>query len=204
MPTPKKRKDPSKTPSKPPVEYTEEEQWRIINETGILQKVAENDKRKPKPKSKRSREPEDEDIPPGPLAFLFALPLTVLHGGMDYIVHLQYDYGEHFTFKRVLSRQLPLFPVLVLFIYFTTKYKNLLVSQLLFTIASAAAGVGLVYFSTEDQTFGAMLKTPGLAVLWIYLVIQMRLPLACLSLLGTFLYYHKKWFEAGKIGNLND
>ena len=202
MPTPKKRKDTAKS-SKPSAEFSEEEQWRIINETGILHKVAEDNDRKPK--SKRTREPDlEEDIPPGPLAFLFALPLTVLHGGMDYLVHLQYDYGEHFTFKRVLSRQLPLFPVLIVFIYFTTKYKNLLVSQLLFTIASAAAGVGLVYYSTEDQTFGAMLKTPGLAVLWIYLVIQMRLPLACVSLLGTFLYYHKEWFESGSIGKLTD
>lgn len=37
----------------------------------------------------------------------------------------------------------------------------------------------------------AMLKTPGLAVLWIYLVIELDLALAAVSLLCTALYYYR-------------
>ena len=36
-----------------------------------------------------------------------------------------------------------------------------------------------------------MLKTPGLAVLWIYLVIELDLALAAVSLLCTALYYYR-------------
>jgi hypothetical protein len=36
-----------------------------------------------------------------------------------------------------------------------------------------------------------MLKTPGLAVLWIYLVIELDLALAAISLLCTALYYYR-------------
>jgi hypothetical protein len=36
-----------------------------------------------------------------------------------------------------------------------------------------------------------MLKTPGLAVIWIYLVIELDLTLAAISLLCTALYYYR-------------
>ncbi|KAJ3294813.1 hypothetical protein HK104_003280 [Borealophlyctis nickersoniae] len=190
MTTPKQRKNAKKkedSSQKPLLNVSEDEQWRLINETGVLHKVAERN---------------GDQEPPLLLAILMSIPLTVLHGGLDYVVHQQYDFLDQFTVRRVLTRQLPLFPLLVAFIYFTTKYKRLWVAQGLFTIGSIAAGNYLVYLSTDDQTFGAMLKTPGLALLWIYFVIQMNLPLGCLSLLGTYAYYHKEWFEGAGMGKL--
>ncbi|KAJ3036818.1 hypothetical protein HDV00_002371 [Rhizophlyctis rosea] len=207
MTTPKKRttdSKPTSSSSEPLVDLSnEEDQWRIINETGILHKVAENDSKTKRGNKKRSQPEEYEDIPPLFLSILFALPLTVLHGGLDYLVHVQYDYADHFNITRVLSRQLPLFPILITFIYFTSKYKFHWLAQSLFTVASAASGTYLVYVTKEDQTFGGMLKTPGLAILWIYSVIQMNLALAIVSLAGTFLYYHKEWFEGGAIRSMN-
>lgn len=182
----------NKPEQKPLLDLDEDEQWRIINETGVLHKVA--------PETDDS----NTDIPPLFLAVVLSLALTFLHGALDYAVHMQFGFTDKFDIHRVLNRQLPLLPVLFCFVYLTTQYQNRAITQALFAVGSVAAGSYLIFLTEEKQTFGAVLKGPGVAILWIYSIIQLRLGLACGSLVLTFCYYHKAWFEGVGIRGMNE
>ena len=130
---------------------------------------------------------------------LLSWSLSCLYITMDYLVHLQYDYTSDFTFWRFLSRHLPFGLTLFGFVYLTTLYKSRWWMRLGCAIGSLFAGCLLIHYSQNVQTFGyifnltrrAMLKTPGLAILWIYLIIQMDLLPSLLSLAGSMIFYYK-------------
>ncbi|KND01891.1 uncharacterized protein SPPG_03677 [Spizellomyces punctatus DAOM BR117] len=185
-----KKKGPDQVSDNPPlVNLSQEEQWRIINESGVLHQIKAEDTKEQRSGSKQEEEPTVL------VALLLTIPLTVLHGTLEYVVHLQYDFLQEFTWSRILSRQVPLAPVLALFIYITTRYKESRAAQAVFMLGSLASGCALIHLSQDDQTFGAMLKTPGLAILWIYFVIQAKLSYASISLLGCLLYYNRHWLQ---------
>ena len=74
----------------------------------------------------------------------------------------------------------------------------------LFGVAAATAGGYLVYISTEVETFGAMQKGPGLAIIWIYLIMQMNLLPSLLSLLPVIGFYARKELSLWLGANLKD
>jgi len=115
-------------------------------------------------------------------AVVFTLPLCIFHGVLEHMVYAQYDFLNELTWQKRLSKLLELIIPFFFFIYFTNRYKNLRIVQFLFALSAALAGSYLIWLGRYEETFGAMLKTPGLAVLWIYLTIQLNLPLALLSL----------------------
>ncbi|KAI9101387.1 hypothetical protein DFS34DRAFT_614295 [Phlyctochytrium arcticum] len=195
-----RKASPPKVSDHPPLnDLPEEEQWRIINETGILHKLgSSNQPLASKSKGKSIGRPAEAQEPPVLVALLLGIPLTLLHGTLDYIVHLQYDYAERFTMQHILRRQLPMLPLLCFFIYVTSRVKDWRAVQAAFMVGSVGAGCRLIWVSQVDETFGAMLQTPGLAVMWIYFVIQMKLSYAVASLVGCFLYYNRAFFEINK------
>ncbi|KAJ3092854.1 hypothetical protein HK102_001679 [Quaeritorhiza haematococci] len=164
--------------SKPLIDLTEDEQWRIINETGVLHKVMEG---------------QGGDGGQDWLfqAILLAIPMTMLHGLLEYIIHMQYDYTDLFTANHVLKRYPGILAALVAYFYLTNRFRNKWVMQALHFAVGCASGCLLIHFSKEDETFGAMLKTPGLGVLWIYSVIEMKLTPAVVSLLVPLIYYFR-------------
>ncbi|KAI8930294.1 hypothetical protein BC831DRAFT_440026 [Entophlyctis helioformis] len=176
---------------KPLVDLSEAEQWDIVEKSGVLHKV----KGAPGTHNQGpSRKDAAHDQEPHVLvAVLMSIPMALFHGMLDYIVHHQYGFLDKFTWRHVASRQLPLIPSLVLFMYVTSRVKHSKVAQLLFAVAAVAAGNTLIYYTTVDETFGAMLKAPGLAVVWVYLVIQMDILPAILSLAGSLIYFHREY-----------
>ncbi|KAI8912951.1 hypothetical protein DFJ77DRAFT_62328 [Powellomyces hirtus] len=205
--SPKRAKQPNGVPSKhstqpgtsehePLLDLSEDEQWRIVNETGLLHKLTSES---------RPTVPGGGQSYGGPTfsedylfqAILLTIPLTTLHGFLEYVVHFQFGFLNEFTVAHVLTRQVPLAPALALFIYLTSRVKHMLVVQVAFLVLSVVCGCMLIYLSADEPAFGEMLRTPGLAVLWIYFVIQMRLGVAVVSLVATLLYYHRDWFRFG-------
>ncbi|KAJ3191467.1 hypothetical protein HK101_007684 [Irineochytrium annulatum] len=163
------------------LEFDEDEQMRIINETGVLHKL------------KSAKELAEEDEPPlVATSILLAVPLTLFQIVLDYAVHLQYGFEEKFTLTRVATRGPPFFLAMLVIIFVTSKFRNHYLMQALFAITSAAAGCWIVMYSEGFETFGNMLKTPGLACVWVYTVIQMRLDVATASLVVPLGYYFRE------------
>ncbi|KAH6575178.1 hypothetical protein BASA50_007535 [Batrachochytrium salamandrivorans] len=174
----------------PLIDLSQDQQWDIINKTGILHKVPGAKSTKTAANGNTSTEPLKDEEPRLLAAVLMSFPMIMFHLTLDYVVHFQYGFLSDFTVMHVLSRELPLVPALTVFIYVTGLYKHLKVVQWLLAAAALIVGNMLIYYTTVDETFGAMLKAPGLSVVWVYLVIQMDILPAMVSLLGSLIYYH--------------
>ena len=155
-----------------------DEAQRIINQTGILKN----------PKLKQVPEPF---LDPVSETLVLSIPLTVLHFGLEFLVHSQFSALKDFTVSHVLYRHTALFAGLCFIVYLTIKIKSSHWGQLLFMIGGIASGCHLIYITTENEVFGAMLQTPGLCVLWVLCIIQLDLIYAVSSLVVTFAYYHR-------------
>ncbi|KAJ3013488.1 hypothetical protein HKX48_005734 [Thoreauomyces humboldtii] len=187
---------PSVSKNAPLIDLDEEEQWRIVNETGLLHKLKADATAANVRPGTISSFADDEPVF---VAIFLAIPLTMLHGLLEFMVHEQYAFTERFTASHVLRRQVPLAPAIGLLAYATGRLKGHLAAQIAFLVASAAAGCALIAFTSNEPTFGEMLNTPGLAVLWILLVIQMRLSFAVPSLLVPLAYHFRHHFEGSNI-----
>ncbi|KAJ3104942.1 hypothetical protein HDU97_008690 [Phlyctochytrium planicorne] len=217
---------------KPLLELSEEEQLRIINETGILHRLKKDKASKPSDSKTKTRggprkedEPiddgeddddeeegedggqeddegdEDEDGDPNAepptiaTAILLTIPLVILHQILDFAVHQQYGNSDDFTLQRMFFQVPPLALALFLIICLTSgPRRNFMLTQFILAVASGACGVMIIKYSEGMETFGNMLKTPGLAALWVYAVIQMKLEVAVASLLVPLAYYFRNSF----------
>ncbi|KAI8800399.1 hypothetical protein BJ742DRAFT_841794 [Cladochytrium replicatum] len=152
---------------RPLLDMPEDEQWRIINETNVMHKLKQSEKKK-----KRDTPVDEEEIMPlWADSLLLAMPLAIMHAVFEYIIHIQFDFKNDYTISRAARRSLPVFFILFAFGYGAAKVKKLLTAQVVYGIAAFVIGIALVRESLGgDQTFGAMLRTPGLAVLWIWFV----------------------------------
>ncbi|KAL2916384.1 hypothetical protein HK105_204140 [Polyrhizophydium stewartii] len=175
-------------PSKPLVDLSQDAQWDIINKTGVLHKVKEHDKAK-----KAAAESAPSEEPLLLVALLMSVPMVMFHGMLDYLVHYQYGFLEEFTIEYVLRRELLMYPALVIFTYGTGRVKHSRIAQALFAVAAVGAGCLLIHYTTADETFGSMLKAPGLSCIWIMLIIQMDLTAALASLAVCIVYYHREF-----------
>ncbi|KAI8851499.1 hypothetical protein BC829DRAFT_415231 [Chytridium lagenaria] len=227
-----------KEEKKPLLEISEEEQMRIIEETGILHKIKKDPRynpsaKAPKPKptqnddsdavlddgedddtdvSYTASEAEDDDEansdpnaepPVIPTAILLTVPLIILHQILDYAVHQQYSSLDEFTLSRMLIRVPALSIALFLIICLTSgPRRKLIITQLVLAIASAVSGMMIVKYSEGMETFGRMLRTPGLAILWIYSVIQLRLDVAVGSLLVPLVFFFRESIFKSQLTNI--
>ena len=157
-------------------EFSPDMQWKIINETGILKKH------------------KDVTMSNDTLlmdSILYTIPFTFLYFSLDYIIHVQYDLESHFNLNHICQRAF-IIPCLCFLIFYTMKFQENAICQVLYSIVAWTCGCYLIYLTEEDQTFGSMLVTPGLAIIWIYLIIQTRLSLALTSLMGATLFYYRE------------
>ena len=132
----------------------------------------------------------------------FALPLGLLQAMLDYVVHMQYDFLNKFSVKYVVMTYPARFLALSLFVYFTNKHVRSRLMQLCLVVTSIASSISLIYYTKEDETFGMMKRTPGLAVLWIYSAMQLDLPLVLFSLLFPLGYYYRDMITANPLTKL--
>lgn len=166
--------------AKPLVDLTEDEQWKIINDTKILDKF----------ESTKEKEPHLL------VAFLLSIPLIFCHAMFDYIAHLQFGYEQEFTWDRIKEVEPPAYIAIFIFALVTNYFKNNRLAQFIYTAVSIAVGCLVIYYCIDDGTFGAMLHTPGLVTLGILLVIQQDVQYAVVSLMACGLYYNRVFLMA--------
>jgi hypothetical protein len=165
--------------AEPLVNLSEEEQWKIINETGVLHKF---------------KEPEANE-PHFLVAALLSIPLFVCHGIFDYLVHLQFGFESEFTVDHIIKTQIPALPAIFVFSYVTNYFKKNVFGQIIISIIACIVGCYALYFISDQGTFGAALKTPGLITMGILLIIQADLQYAMLPIFVCLGYYYREWFK---------
>lgn len=166
----------SNTPSKPLIELSEEEQWRLVNQSEILHKVANVDS--------ASDDPTDGTVPDVAdewfnailliIPFSFALLLT------EILIHRQY--GDDPTFQDIMDRMLPGVPILSIFIFYTNRHKKQRWMQFILFVTAITAGTRIIWIVNRANWRVNKKQCPPLATTWIYTVVQLDLPQAVFSL----------------------
>ncbi|MCJ1240041.1 hypothetical protein MMC14_008041 [Varicellaria rhodocarpa] len=129
------------------------------------------------------------DDPIGPLghAIVYALTLTMLHFTLDVLVHHQYR--QEIGWLLILQRTIVTFPILLALLYMLHAQSSNLWAQMMFFGMSVGAGCYLVYSSNELAYFAVMKRAPPLGTLWIWSVVEMRLPFAMGSIIAVGGYF---------------
>ncbi|KAI8611075.1 hypothetical protein BC830DRAFT_1172186 [Chytriomyces sp. MP71] len=143
------------------------------------------------------------------LEFVFGLPVGHRGGSLTlspqtrYVVHAQYALEKTFNAQYMLTNTLPFFVALFILIVSTSRYKAHPLMQVAFAIAGAVSGVYIIKLSAPGahQTFGDMLKTAPIAVVWIYSVIQCRLGyILCSTGVPLVYYVYLQRLDSRKMG----
>ncbi|TFK43617.1 hypothetical protein BDQ12DRAFT_731612 [Crucibulum laeve] len=168
-------------PEKPLVEIPEDEKWRLINQSGVLNSI--------NPKTSavvRGQDVEEEPTPLGDEIFntvLLLIPFSSLLLLMEILIHQQY--GKRPSLQAIIDRMAPGVPILSLFIFYTTRYKQHRSMQFLLFILSVFAGSRMIYLVNLGSWLMNMRQCPPLATIWIYTIVQLELSPAVVSLLTT-------------------
>ncbi|KAG8764324.1 hypothetical protein FRC15_007686 [Serendipita sp. 397] len=172
--------------AKPEEIITEEEQLRIIQESGIL-KIATENQATISPIVGRKDEPSKATLIDELLdTVILLIPFSFLYVGMDIMVKQQY--AQHPNFREELEQYLSAIPILALFIFYSNRYKPKLLLQIAMSLASVASGCRLVYIINKSP-FGIVIQqAPPLGVIWVYTIVQLHLAYACLALAAVFVY----------------
>jgi hypothetical protein len=119
---------------------------------------------------------------------------AVVHTTMLYLVHHQFGMTTHLTVGEVAQSLGSALPALVVVVGVTGHpvWTRSRLAHAIMALGATAAGCRVIALSTSpSESFGSMMQAPGLAVLWIYLILKADLLPACLSLAGTLLFYHR-------------
>ncbi|KAI9683960.1 MAG: hypothetical protein M1829_004295 [Trizodia sp. TS-e1964] len=129
--------------------------------------------------------------PIGPLgnALFFSLSLAMLHFTLDVLV--QNQYRQEMDWGSIASRSLQSYPVMFFLIYMLHSPANHPAAQLLFVCMSITTGCYLVHIANKKGYYAVMKRAPPLGSLWVWSVIELKLPYAVGSLLVVliFVYY---------------
>ncbi|KAF9006463.1 hypothetical protein BDQ17DRAFT_1351791 [Cyathus striatus] len=177
--TRQRKKPPQPTHEKPLIDISEEEQWRLIDRSGILKSVDNP--------SSDSFGPVKEELTLGEEIFnslVLIIPFTSILLLMDILIHHQY--GQHVSFQSLMGRMIPSTPILSAFIFYTTRYKQYRSMQFLLFALSCLVSTRMIYQVNRASWLINMRQCPPLATLWIYTIVQLDLGPAVLSLLTTW------------------
>ncbi|PPQ64712.1 hypothetical protein CVT24_008339 [Panaeolus cyanescens] len=176
-------KSPSSIPTpqtKPLIDIPEDEQWRIIKESGILNSV--------KPETVPSQK-EPEELTLGDEIFnavLYIIPFSSLLILMEILVRQQY--GRKATVDDLTERIISGVPILSIFIFYTMRYKPYRKMQIFLFIISVLCGSRLLYQVNNANWLTVMRQGPPFATVWIYTIVQLDLGPAVLALLTVASY----------------
>ncbi|KIJ56732.1 hypothetical protein M422DRAFT_22889 [Sphaerobolus stellatus SS14] len=152
-----------------PEEISETEQWRLIQESGVLNSI-----QKPSP----SQEPDTFDRIFDTV--LFVIPFSFLYLMMDIIVHQQYRQNP--TVGDYAGRLIPAIPVISIIIYYINIRKSQRLVQVGAFVASIALGMRLIWIVNRSSWLIITRQGPPVATLWIYSIVILDLLPAVLSL----------------------
>jgi len=187
MPKSKKNRE-NINPKSPPqgISIPKEEQWRLVKESGVLNAA-------PLSTSKSTPLTEDESV--GGLAeeildaMMFIIPINFLLLMMEILIH--YQYGRHPTLKALVDRTLQSAPILSIFIFYTTRYKQHRRTQFLLFLLGSFVGSRLIYLLNHGSWLVNMRQCPPLVTIWVYAIVQLELGPAVLNLIvvGIFIWW---------------
>ncbi|KAF9058089.1 hypothetical protein BJ165DRAFT_105624 [Panaeolus papilionaceus] len=176
-------KSPSSIPpakTKPLIDIPEDEQWRLIKQTGILDSV----KSEPAPATK-----EPEELTLGDEIFnavMYIIPFSSLLILMEILVRQQY--GRKAAVDDLYERIISGVPILSIFIFFTMRYKPYRKMQIFLFIISVLCGSRLLYQVNNANWLTVMKQGPPFATIWIYTIVQLDLGPAVLGLFTVASY----------------
>ncbi|RDB22676.1 hypothetical protein Hypma_010291 [Hypsizygus marmoreus] len=167
-------------------EIPEDEQWRLVNESGILGKMASI------PRANEEEVQEPELTPLGEEIFnsiILIIPMSFVLLLMEILIHFQY--GKRPTFEAVLDRMVPGVPILSISIFYTTRYKSLHTMQAFLFVLAVFAGSRLIYLMNLGSWLVNMRQCPPLATMWVYATLQLNLAPAVVSLgvVGAYVWW---------------
>ncbi|KAJ3573886.1 hypothetical protein NP233_g2138 [Leucocoprinus birnbaumii] len=174
---------------KPLIEISEEEQWRMINESGILKQI-------PKPDQQALDaslgEGGSEELTFGEEVadmLLYLIPFSFLLLMMDILIH--YQYSRRPTRGDLLERMISGVPILAIFTFYTLRYKSHRRVQFVLFAISIISGCRLIYQINHSNWLINMKQCPPLATVWIFTIFMVDLGPAVLSLLtvGSFVWW---------------
>ncbi|KAJ3999524.1 hypothetical protein F5050DRAFT_1564943 [Lentinula boryana] len=175
MPRIRQRKPEAKPPNSddtPLIDIPEEEQWRLINDTGVLHKISSDQQQSESTDSEYTLMDEILDTS------MIIIPFCSLLILMDILIHNQY--GRHASFKELFDGMKSRGPILALFIFYVHRHKRSSEIQTFLFLLSCAAGTRLMYLIA----LGSWLSPP-LATIWIYTVLELDLGPTVISLMVT-------------------
>jgi len=164
------------------IEMSEEEQWRLINQTGIL--------KQPIPRPGAADIEKEYDLADEIFsAITMIIPFTFCFLLFEILIHFQY--GKKPTVGELSGKVLPNVPILSGFIFYTTRYKHTRRAQAFLFILGCVVGSRLLWNLNRENWLVNMQQCPPLATVWVYTVVQLDLGPAVLSLLAV--YGFMKW-----------
>jgi len=174
---------------KPLIDIPAEEQWRLINQSGVLQ--SSSIESIPAAISSRNM---DEVTPLSDEIFnsvLLIIPFSSLLLLMEILI--RHQYGKEASLDVIMDRMLPGVPILSIFIFYTTRYKQDRRMQLLLVAISVLVGSRMLWLLNNASWLVNMQQCPPLATVWIYTVVQLDLVAAVVSLLivGGFVWWNR-------------
>ncbi|KAI0269163.1 hypothetical protein BC834DRAFT_820423 [Gloeopeniophorella convolvens] len=181
------------------LEISEEEQWRLIRETGILNKISGSEQSFTPTTSSRTS-PASDDDEEYPLAEeIFAattilIPISFLLLLMYILIHFQY--GQEPSYSEIASRMLSSVPILAIFIFYTNRYKHTRWLQASLFVLSVAAGTRMIYQVNYANWLVNMQQCPPLATIWVYTILQLDLGPSVLALASVGLWV---WWTGARL-----
>ncbi|KAG5716533.1 hypothetical protein E4T56_gene16328 [Termitomyces sp. T112] len=162
----------------------EEEQWRLINKSGVLKKL----KTAPEPRMEdmKTLDPLAEEILN---ATLYIIPISFLLLLMEILIHFQY--GKHPTLNTLVDRMVPGVPIISLFVFYTTRYKSYRKTQVFLFFLGIFSGSRMLYLLNRGSWLVNMKQCPPLATAWVYAIVQLELSPAVVSLgvVGIYVWW---------------
>lgn len=126
--------------------------------------------------------PDDEPIGPLGNAVFWSLSLSMIHFTLDVLVYQQY--AQEISWSAIFQRTALILPVLFFIVYMlATDTANMFptVKQFVYCAIGIAVGCYTIHITNVYDYFFVMKQAPPLGTLWIWSVIEMRLPYAAAS-----------------------
>lgn len=132
----------------------------------------------------------DLEIPPVIIAFSFAVPLTMMLFAFDVLVHRQYR--QELEYWLIFLRCSKAFPAIWTIHYFFHDRRAWLSVRLFLLSMGIAAGCWLVQAVNTKGYYAVMKRTPPLATLCIWAVIELDITFAILNcmIVGGYTWYN--------------
>ncbi|KDR83834.1 hypothetical protein GALMADRAFT_236245 [Galerina marginata CBS 339.88] len=121
---------------------------------------------------------------------LLIIPFSSLLLLMEILI--RHQYGKEASLDAIMDRMTPGVPILSIFIFYTTRYKQDRKMQLLLLAISVLVGSRMLWLLNNASWLVNMRQCPPLATVWIYTVVQLDLVAAVAGLLavGGFVWWN--------------